>query len=112
MPTDIEQENTRLRAALANSKDPCVYCQLPSERMAECRHGFPGCARADDMTGCPEFGAMLELHYRDERIAALEAMLRELVTTFNPEPKIDNAVTLWDRAAAVLAGRVSETLEI
>lgn len=29
--------------------------------MAQCRAGFPGCARMDDITGCPEFGAMQEL---------------------------------------------------
>ena len=53
-------ENTRLRAALASSKDPCAYCQLPKDEMAKCRSGFPGCARADDLMGCPELGASLE----------------------------------------------------
>lgn len=65
-----EKENTHLRAALAASKDPCIYCQLPAEEMAKCRSGFPGCSRADDITGCPEFGAMMN-----------EASLREELTT-------------------------------
>lgn len=63
---ELERENTHLRAALATSKDPCIYCQLPAEEMAKCRSGFPGCARADDMSGCPEFGAMHELHMTQE----------------------------------------------
>lgn len=67
----LTKENAHLRAALANSKDPCVYCQLPAERMAECRSGFPGCARADDMQGCPEFGAAMELHCVNEELASL-----------------------------------------
>ena len=36
----------------------------------------------------------------DKRIAELEAVLGELVTMFNPEPK--ETETVWDRAAAVL----------
>lgn len=61
-----QDENTRLRAALAVSKSPCVYCQLPKEEMAKCKSGFPGCARMDDLTGCPEFGSSLnEAHLRE-----------------------------------------------
>lgn len=71
-------ENTRLRAALATSKDPCVYCQLPADEMAQCRAGFPGCARMDDITGCPEFGAMMQLDavqsQRDALAKALSAV--------------------------------------
>jgi hypothetical protein len=66
-------ENTRLRAALANSAGACVYCQLPKEQWAACRSGFPGCARADDAMGCPELGAAMELHAARERIRRLEA---------------------------------------
>lgn len=58
----VTTENTYLRAALATSKDPCIYCQLPAEEMAKCERGFPGCARADDLSGCPEFGAAMEVH--------------------------------------------------
>ena len=57
----LRAENTYLRAALAVSKDPCLYCQLPADEMAKCKLGFPGCGRADDMTGCPEFGASMQV---------------------------------------------------
>lgn len=70
---DLTAENTRLRAALAQSKSPCAYCQLPAEEMARCRSGFPGCARADDMAGCPEFGASMEAHLLREQLAAVRA---------------------------------------
>jgi hypothetical protein len=71
-PTEVGEiialmdENDRLRAALAHSKDPCVYCSLPAEEMAKCRAGFPGCARADDMMLCPNFYAAFELEMRDK----------------------------------------------
>ena len=64
----LRAENTALRAALAHSKDPCTYCQLPFEEMAKCKHGFPGCSRADDMTGCREFGAAMQLHQLQEAV--------------------------------------------
>ena len=56
-----EDENAQLRAALAVSKDPCLYCQLPADEMAKCESGFPGCGRADDLMGCPHLGAAMEL---------------------------------------------------
>lgn len=56
----LKAENDRLRAALAHSPGACVYCQLSREEMAKCKAGLPGCPRADDMSGCPEFGAMME----------------------------------------------------
>ena len=62
-------ENTRLRAALASSKDPCVYCQLPKDEMSKCRSGFPGCSRADDLMGCPELGASLEADRLESELA-------------------------------------------
>lgn len=37
-----------------------------------------------------------------ERIEALEAILGELVAAFNPDPRTENPLTIWDRAAAVL----------
>ena len=78
---DVERENTCLRAALASSQSPCVYCQLPAADMAQCRAGFPGCDRADDLSGCPEFGARLQL----ADVAYLEAWMRG-----------DNARIHWD----------------
>ncbi len=63
---DLTEENTRLRAALAQSPGACYYCQLPKEQWSKCRSGFPGCARVDDAFGCPELGAMVEYaHLRE-----------------------------------------------
>lgn len=62
----IQEENTRLRAALAQSPGACHYCQLPKDEWSKCKSGFPGCARANDAFGCPELGAMVEYaHLRD-----------------------------------------------
>lgn len=59
--TAAQAENTRLRAALALSDQPCAYCSLPADEWAKCESGFPGCARGDDAMGCPELGARMEL---------------------------------------------------
>ena len=45
----MAEENDKLRYVLAKSPADCLYCRLPQARMGECRHGFPGCARADDL---------------------------------------------------------------
>jgi hypothetical protein len=45
----VEAENDALRRALATSNADCPYCGLKANEMAKCAHGFPGCARADDM---------------------------------------------------------------
>jgi len=50
----LREENDYLRAYIANSDLPCLYCKLPKERMAECRSGFPGCGRMDDIQHFPE----------------------------------------------------------
>ena len=44
---EARQENDKLRALLAYSDSPCVYCGLAE--MSRCLYGFPGCGRADDM---------------------------------------------------------------
>jgi hypothetical protein len=82
---DLTAENTRIRAALAQSKDACVYCQLPADEMAKCSSGFPGCARADDLTGCPEFGAAM-------RAMDLEAALRPFAEVYREGSFGDDAV--------------------
>lgn len=46
----LRDENDKLRAFLSWGSDPCVYCGLSKDDMAKCAHGFPGCARADDMS--------------------------------------------------------------
>ena len=66
-----QSENTRLRAALAASKSPCVYCSLPAEEWSKCKQGFPGCGRMDDAMGCPELGASMALEELKERANAL-----------------------------------------
>lgn len=37
----VEAENTRIRAALAQSELPCVYCSLPANEWSKCSSGFP-----------------------------------------------------------------------
>jgi hypothetical protein len=74
---ELHAENLRLRAALATSEKACVYCQLPADKMAECKSGFPGCGRMDDITGCPEFGAAMSLSaHIHEAEAFVEFVLR------------------------------------
>lgn len=74
----LRDENVRLRAALAVSKDPCLYCQLPADEMAKCKSGFPGCARADDTTGCPEFGSAMALAMLEEECKTLRSRIEGL----------------------------------
>lgn len=69
----LTAENKLLRAALANSELPCVYCSLPASDMAKCESGFPGCERAEDALGCPHLGASLKL----DELTAENAQLRE-----------------------------------
>jgi hypothetical protein len=81
----VTTENTHLRAALATSKDPCIYCQLPAEEMGKCKRGFPGCARADDLSGCPEFGAAMDLHDTQRERDALRSALRKVWYATGPK---------------------------
>ena len=87
-----KKENNLLRAALAQSDQPCVYCTLSKADWLKCKSGFPGCARADDAMGCPELGASLE---RDQlkadcaaKDAALQAALPYLWTHADMMPTI------------------------
>lgn len=75
---ELEAENAHLRAALAMSKDPCLYCQLSKDDMAKCKSGFPGCARADDMMGCPEFGASLNAMQLEAEVNRLKRLNEDL----------------------------------
>lgn len=72
---DLAGENTRLRAALAQSDQPCAYCSLPRDEWAKCKNGFPGCDRSDDAMGCPHLGASLEA---DRHRAALQKIRDEI----------------------------------
>jgi hypothetical protein len=64
----IVEENVRLRAALAMSDQPCVYCSLSKEDWGKCANGFPGCDRGDDAMGCPELGAAMRLAELQRRL--------------------------------------------
>lgn len=66
----IQEENNRLRAALANSDQPCAYCSRPREEWTRCEHGFPGCPRSDDAMGCPMISEAMSLQ---QRVEVLEA---------------------------------------
>lgn len=46
---ELEAENNKMRALIANSDMACMYCGLPAADLPKCPHGFPGCGRADDM---------------------------------------------------------------
>ena len=72
-------ENTRLRAALAHSDQPCVYCSLPADELAKCKSGFPGCGRADDALGCPELGASMRVEEMEARVEGLEDWGKKLI---------------------------------
>ena len=76
--TAAQEENIRIRAALAQSPGACAYCQLPKERWAECRSGFPGCGRLDDAQGCPEFGASMERDEIQKELTAAQAEIERL----------------------------------
>lgn len=51
---EARKENDFMRLRLAESDKACVYCDLPKTEMGACAHGFPGCARADDLLHCDE----------------------------------------------------------
>ena len=77
----VQAENVRLRAALAQSDQPCAYCSLPRDEWTKCPVGFPGCARGDDAMGCPELGARLEVEQLEAEIVRLRAAIKSV-----PEP--------------------------
>lgn len=81
---EIEAENTRLRAALANSELPCAYCSLPKDEWNKCESGFPGCARGDDAMGCPELGASMRAEAAEAKLAAAEAEAARLRDALTP----------------------------
>lgn len=74
----LREENDKLRAKLGNSPEPCAYCGIPADKLLECRHGFPGCPRADDMMLCGHFGAAMEADEVREALAAEVERLREI----------------------------------
>ena len=57
---ESKQENDKLRGLLAAGKGDCVYCGLPAADIAKCPHGFPGCARMDDIVNKHETAVEME----------------------------------------------------
>jgi hypothetical protein len=108
---EAKAENTRLRAALANSDQPCAYCLLPAEEWAKCQSGFPGCARGDDAMGCPELGAAmvrdaLQQQVYDTLVALLKRAKDEIYRlNLNEHMTADSVTTLLSEIDAVLTGR-------
>lgn len=51
---ELETENIALRGYIAESDAPCLYCRLPKALMPECKSGFPGCGRMDDLMNSPK----------------------------------------------------------
>lgn len=108
-----EGENTRLRAALANSDQPCAYCSLPKDEWAKCQHGFPGCDRADDAMGCPELGASLDLsRIRALLVEAVEGLkpFERALAVINPLPHENRAVLGDDVGMREFIPRIWPTL--
>ena len=58
--TRFKEENDKLRGLLAQGKGDCVYCGLPAADIAKCPHGFPGCARMDDIVNKEETAVEME----------------------------------------------------
>jgi hypothetical protein len=85
-----DAEIARLRAAIAQSKSPCIYCSLPAEEWAKCQHGFPGCDRADDAVGCPELGARLEFAQQSALLAQAAAALEQLIADIRDYERTNN----------------------
>ena len=57
---ELLTENNKLRGILAAGKGDCVYCGLPAADIAKCPHGFPGCARMDDIVNKHETAVEME----------------------------------------------------
>lgn len=98
----LRAENERLRAALATSKSPCVYCSLPAEDMAQCKSGFPGCSRADDLMGCPELGASFDNQKLREILANA---IEHICTIHGPHSEDAVAAAIVTEARAALEGK-------
>jgi hypothetical protein len=76
---ELQTENSRLRATLAKSKLPCIYCGI--EEMGKCTAGFPGCGRMDDLMCDPD------VEYPEDAIPPQSAEGPLFQIDFNPEPE-------------------------
>jgi hypothetical protein len=74
---ELRKENDFMRLRLAESDKACVYCDLPKAEMGACAHGFPGCARADDLFHCDELTRRDAQQRREGAAEWLENAARE-----------------------------------
>jgi hypothetical protein len=88
---DLLTENDKLRGLLAAGKGDCVYCGLPAADIAKCPHGFPGCARMDDIVNAPE----TKLEVENAALFIELAALRWKPITSERLPKIGDEVGVW-----------------
>lgn len=98
---DLADENARLRAALAQSDQPCAYCSLPHDEWAKCKSGFPGCDRADDAMGCPHLGASLEA----ERYRAALQKIRDEIAADKDTTIVKMVARIFHTANSALEGK-------
>ena len=88
----LVKENDDLRAALADSLQPCIYCGLAATEIAKCKHGFPGCGRMDDL--------MAKSEKDGERRAAFVARQEALEeAALCVEARVRHAVVMSDALA-------------
>lgn len=99
--SDLASENARLRAALAQSDQPCAYCSLPHDEWAKCKSGFPGCDRADDAMGCPHLGASLEA----ERYRAALQKIRDEISADKDTTIVKMVARIFHAANSALEGQ-------
>ena len=104
-----DAEIERLRAALAQSDQPCAYCSLPAEEWAKCQHGFPGCARADDAMGCPHLGASLEVERLNAQVAVLREALGVIANTGQDGTLDQVAPEMWAGCRETARAALSDT---
>jgi len=99
---EARKENDFMRLRLAESDKACVYCSLPKAEMGACAHGFPGCARADDLFYCDELTRRDAQQRREGAAEWLEGYL-DVVSVQDPEAK-----SVWIASLEQAAKRLRE----
>jgi hypothetical protein len=97
---ELEVENNKLRGLLAQGKGDCVYCGLPAAEISKCPHGFPGCARMDDIVNAPETKLEVENAALVIRVVTLENVIRELLKGGEHEGECDNDQVMMNEGGA------------
>ena len=101
--------NTMLRALLPKMGAPCIHCGLTE--MAKCAHGFPGCAKADDLLVGEEEGwkaAIERMKKAEAENALLKAAVRDAAAHWDKYLVDDYYLARWLRnhaAAIAMAGK-------